>query len=151
VTSLRPNNTLVAVAWLSTLTDLPVGGIATTLPRDPATWQTNGFVTVGPVVGGSPGVEMPTRHPVLQVQTWANGGQSAKPPWNKAEQLAEIILAGCQGAVRPHSSVVLTLPAAYSAARLLGAYGISEPRRLPSDVASYARYEVDIQIDWVPL
>lgn len=144
----RPNTELVAVAWLNTLAGLPAGGIATTLPQDATTWVTNGFVTVGPVVGGAPDTEMPVRRPVVQVQTWANGGQSNKPPWNKAAQLAEVIMAGCTAAVRPHSPVVLTLPANYSAARILGVVAITEPRRLPSDVASYARYVMEIEFDW---
>lgn len=146
-TPLRPNTELVAVALLQSLDGMPASAVATTLPEDGTGWQAAGFVTVGPVSGGGVQLYTHTRRPVVSVHCWANAGQSGKPPWNKAAQLGEIIVAGALG-FRPTG---VTMPAGYGAVKVLGLHTLTEPRRFDRDQASYAHYQLDAEIDWVAL
>jgi hypothetical protein len=144
----RANSELVASAFIAAvLGDSSIVG--TTLPRDNTTWSTSGFAQIV-VAAGIPEIHVPVRRPVIGVQCWASpSGSSTKPPWGKAATLAELILAGCyasSGATR-----TLTLPAGFNAVRMFSAWPITEPRRMPSDVSSYARYGFDMRCDWVDL
>ncbi|MGW6912589.1 hypothetical protein ACWGB8_02005 [Kitasatospora sp. NPDC054939] len=141
--TLRATTELVAVAWLRGV----VGDIvATTLPRNNSTWAASGFVTVG-TVGGTAGMYVPLRSPVVSVDCWAVSPSSGRPPWNKAALLAEQVQAGCwdhEGTPR-----LLTLPAGFPQARVLSAYSTYEPRRVPDDEASYARINLGLSVNWV--
>ena len=133
---LRPTPELVATAWLKTV----VGDrVATTLPKDNATWAASGFCTLV-VAGGTPNLYVPLREPAVGVDCWANNPQSQKPPWNKAAALAEAIQAACYD--HPAIPQVLTLPTGYPAARVLSAYTTGEHRRVHDDASSYARYSI---------
>ena len=164
MTLLLPNSELVALAWLAAVPGLSAAMVGTTLPRLPATgalpgWVTTGFVTAA-VVGGSPDAWMPQAQPVIAVNCWAvnaagNGTPGApinagtKPPWGKAAQLCEQIRAAAymlnrSGAVR---QVALGV-AGYAHAAVQSAVLLSEPRRMPSDPASYARFTFDMQLFW---
>lgn len=146
----RATTDLVAIAWLKGL----VGDIvATTVPRTEAV-KTTGFVTVH-TSGGSAGMYVPMRMPVVLVDCWASPGDSVKPPWNKATALAEAIVDGCldhEGTPR-----LLTLPADYPNARVLSAYTVQEPRRpvvpgggeASADLGSWARIVLGLQLHWV--
>lgn len=145
--SLRPTSELVAVSWLRGVTGLSSSMVATELPADNSTWSASGFVQVMGV-GGSPNIYVPVAQPVIQVDCWAVNPNSAKPPWGKANQLAELIRMGCLD----HANVGRTLtdfPAAYNDARVLTAYPISEPRRIRDDSADFAHYTMDLQFMWV--
>jgi hypothetical protein len=141
--ALRATTELVAIAWLKGV----VGDIvATTLPADNSTWAASGFVVVA-TVGGSANRYVPLRSPVVSVDCWAVSPESNKPPWNKAAYLAELIQAACydsQGTPR-----LLTLPTGYPQARVLSAYSEYEPRRVPDDEASYARFNLGLTFNWV--
>jgi hypothetical protein len=145
---LRATPELVAVAWLKTV----VGDIvATTLPKPAAdgslSWETTGFVTVT-TVGGTPNLYVPMREPVTGVDCWAASTSSQKPPWNKAACLAEAINTACQA----HTSIpqTVTLPAGYPAVQVRSAYATGEPRRIPDDPSSYARYTIPgLVLAWV--
>ncbi len=146
-TILRPTTELVAVAWLAGLFDNPI--VSTTLPK-PATdqtisWADTGFVVVS-TVGGTPNMYHPMRNPVVSVDCWAVNPHSAKPPWGKANNLAETILAACQD----HQNVPrpLTLPGDFPPARVLSAYALGEPQRVPDDQASYAHYNFPLALHW---
>ncbi|WP_435279335.1 hypothetical protein [Streptomyces sp. 1222.5] len=133
---LRPTPELVATAWLKTV----VGDrVATTLPKDNASWAASGFCTLV-VAGGSPNLYVPLREPAIGVDCWANNPQSQKPPWNKAATLAEAIQAACYD----HAQIpqIVPMPAGYPAARVLSAYTTGEHRRIPDDPSSYARYSI---------
>ncbi|MET8826099.1 hypothetical protein ABZX40_13585 [Streptomyces sp. NPDC004610] len=133
---LRATPELVATAWLKTI----VGDrVATTLPKDAASWTENGFVTLV-VVGGTPNLYVPLREPALGVDCWAFNQQSQKPPWNKAAVLAEAIQAACYD--HPAIPQTVALPTGYPAARVLSAYTTGEHRRVPDDPSSYARYSI---------
>jgi hypothetical protein len=143
---LRPTNELVAVAWLNGVTGITSGKVATSLPKDATSWASTGFVRVA-AVGGSTNPHVPLIAPALQIDCWANGGNSDKPPWGQANALAEAIRAACYDT----STVgrTLTLPTGYDIARVRSAYLLGEPVRRESDESSYARYQFDLQLAWV--
>ncbi len=146
---LRANSELVASAFIAAVLGDP-SIVGTTLPRDATSWSASGFVRIV-VAQGVPEVHLPVRRPVIGVETWAApASSSTKPPWGKAAQLAELIVAGCyasSGQVRN-----LTMPVSgYNTVRMFSAWPITEPRRMVSDVASYARYGFDMRCDWVDL
>lgn len=148
-----PTNGLVAVAWLSQrVAGLNDAMVATTLPRDPSKWAAVGFVQATPVTG-LPGRDLPTRHPVVQVDCWAvalsgdGSVNSEKPPWNKAARLAELIVAACESDVQVFSRPV-AMPTGYAGARVLGAYPTTEPATVLDDPSGYARVTFDLAIDW---
>lgn len=143
---LRATTELVAVAWLSDLFDIPM--VATTLPKDQASWSTNGFVIVS-TVGGSPDPYMPVRNPVVQIDCWAVNPTKANPPWGKANNLAETVQAAFYDtAATPRD---LVLPTGFPGARVLSAWTLTEARRVTDDQASYARYSMTAQFTWIEL
>jgi hypothetical protein len=140
---LRATTELVAVAWLKGV----VGDIvSTTLPRDNTSWAASGFVTVA-TTGGSAGLYVPLRSPVVSVGCWAAARDSNRPPWNKAAYLAEQIQAATYDV--DGTSRLLTLPTNYPGARVLTAYTTYEPRRVPDDEASYAHFDFGLTLNWV--
>lgn len=143
-----PTNELVAVAWLSQrVPGITAGQVATSLPSDPAAWAAEGFVQVQAIPGGAPDIDVPVRHPVLQVDTWAATPSSSKPPWNKANRLAELIRVATEEAQTYGRPV--DLPADYLGARVQAAYLVSEVLRVPGDPSGYARFTFDLALDWV--
>ncbi|MET9517417.1 hypothetical protein [Streptomyces sp. NPDC002994] len=145
----RANSELVAVAWLQGATGMEAGQVATTLPTDVSAWEANGFVQVGPAVGGAPQLHYALREPVVQVDFYAVNPASGKPPWGKAASLAELAVAATYDEARMQRT--LTLPAGYPQARVMTAHFISEPRRLPGDDSSYARFQADLAFHWITL
>lgn len=146
-----PQNELVAQAWLRDIEGVPDNAVGATLPADNSTWAASGFVQYM-VVGGSPGVYLPVSNPVMQIDCWAtNAGGSSKPPWGKANYLASLIKNAGYGGVNSPSAPAreVVLPAEYLNARVMAAYALTEPRRLPNDEARYARYQFDMQFRWV--
>jgi hypothetical protein len=141
---LRATPELVAEAWLKTV----VGDrVATTLPKDNSSWAASGFCTLV-VAGGTPNMYVPLREPVIGVDCWANSPSSQKPPWNIAAALAEAIQAACYD--HPGIPQAVTLPAGYPAVQVRSAYCTGEPRRIPDDPSSYARYSIPgLAIAWV--
>lgn len=145
----KANSELVAVAWLQGATGIEAGQVATTLPSDTTAWETNGFVQVPMVVGGSPQLHYALREPVVQVDTWAVNSNSGKPPWGKAASLFELLVAATYDVARMQRT--LTLPAGYPQARVMTAHFLTEPRRIPGDGASVARYSADLAFHWITL
>ncbi|WP_213451592.1 hypothetical protein [Rhizomonospora bruguierae] len=148
----RPTSDLVAVAWCRGVAGIPPGAVATTLPKPGADgvirWADTGFIQVGPVVGGSMGLEMATRAPVLQISCWATNQGSSKPPWGKASQLAQLIVDGTYaGQQYGKRDVSAHLPDSYAGARVMTALA-TEPRRFPGDPGSYARYLLELTLNW---
>ncbi|MGY6019592.1 hypothetical protein [Streptomyces spinosirectus] len=133
---LRATPELVAEAWLKTV----VGDrVATTLPKDNASWAASGFCTLV-VAGGTPNLYVPLREPAIGVDCWAISPGSQKPPWQKAVKLAEAIQAACYD--HPNIPQLVTLSPGYPQARVLSAYTTGEHRRVPDDPSSYARYSI---------
>lgn len=139
-----PTVDAVATAWLKTLAGLPPNGVATSLPADPAAWSELGFVQVQSV-GGLPTVHTPLRHPIVQVDCWANALNAQTPPWGKAGHLVELILLGTF-----FRDPVTVTPARgnYYPACVRSVYPVEEPRRFRDDDAGFARYTMDLCINY---
>jgi hypothetical protein len=143
----RPaNDELVAVAFLRTLTGLS-GIVATRLPTDPAAWSATGFVVVRGL-GGDQHAEIPWNRPNIQVDCYAVNPNSDDPPWDLAADLAAYVCAGARDMTK--LGAALTLRTGYDQARVTG-FATQRPRRQTTDPASYAWYQIDAQLDWVPL
>lgn len=138
-----PSHELVAVAWLKSITGLPTAQIATTLPADNSSWAASGFIQVT-TVGGNPDIDVPTFRPVVQIDCWANNVDSQRPPWGKATHLAERIV-WASYVDRPGS---FDLGASVHTPRLMSVYALSEPRRIISDEAGFARVQFDLSFRW---
>lgn len=144
-----PVTDLVAVAFLRTVPGLPVSNISTTLPKDVSAWA-DGFVqAVG--TGGTPGLYVPLDASVVNISCWATNVGSGKPPWGKANQLAALIKQECLNHAAFPKTLDMTSFGDYTPARVHTTYFLTEPRRIPSDEGSYARYDGDLQINWTPL
>ncbi|WP_149264292.1 hypothetical protein [Actinomadura sp. K4S16] len=145
-----PSSEIVAVAWLRTLPGIPPNGVATTLPGDTSTWHDTGFVTVH-LTGGDPGLHVPQRAPVLQLDCWAANPNSQKPPWGRANALAERIVDACRPAQQRRLMGRIALPAPYQDARVQTANVETEPRRVYPDEARFADYMLELALYWVPV
>jgi hypothetical protein len=141
----NPNSELIAVNYLRSLNLGPSAsfGVGTTLPENKESWK-DGFIQVS-VVGGSPDVDVPTRRPMIQIDTWVPSLNSSKAQWGLANTLAENILAN----LFEDSSIKLSLGPNFKDARIQSGYAVSEPRRVSNDPAGHARYTVDIVLTWV--
>ena len=147
-----PTNALVAVAWLSQrVPGLDGAMVATRLPRELAAWADLGFVQASPVTG-VPDVDIPVRHPLVQVDCWAvsldaSGAVSTRQPIHKANRLAELIRTATELPTAKYSSPV-TMPANYAGALVLSAYPVTEPSEVPDDPSGFARVTFNLALDW---
>ena len=144
-----PTNELVGVHWIKSLANLgyaiPASSVNTTLPADNSTWEASGFIQVQ-MAGGAPDLYLPMNRPLLQVDCWAAKPNSEKPPWGKANNLAELIKAATYDKTTWGN---LTLPATHENARVLGSIASTEPRRVLADEARFAVYTMDLELIWV--
>lgn len=148
-----PTSELVAIAWLGlNVPGLAAGQVGTTLPKDVAAWQDQGFLQVQSIPGGrQPDVDLPLRLPVLQLDGWATSGpSSSKPPWNLANRLLELVRLACEDAQTGKYGKTLVVKADYRNARVQAVYPLTEPARVPEDPSGYARFTMDLAVDWVP-
>jgi hypothetical protein len=148
--ALLANNELVAMAFATEVFG-DSSMVGTTLPEDMTKWKDKGFVQILKV-GGVTGLEIPTRAPVISFSTWANSGSnSKKPPWGRANNMAEMLVIGALK-LRPHRISLANIlgRTGYPDVQLSGGRVIVDPIRLP-DPSSYARYSTDIQLFWVPV
>lgn len=145
-----PNSDLVAVGWLKTLATLASVEKGTTLPKVDTALRTTGFLKTM-IVGGTPAMESPIRRPVINVQSWAApAAGSRKVPWARAAQNAERVWEATQA--RPFAQVVVDLSAigsGYQNARIFTVIAISEPRRIEGDGSDFARFDLDVQVNWM--
>jgi hypothetical protein len=148
-----PNSALVAVAWIGArVPGIVAAQVATSLPRDVSAWQAEGFVQVTPITG-APDVDIPVRHPLVQVDCWAvtvdaAGTISTRRPSNKAWRLAELIRNATETSSALYGKPV-AMPANYDPAIVLSAYPLSEPVEIADDPSGYARVTFDLALDWV--
>lgn len=145
----RATNRLVAVALLASFEGLTDQMVATQLPDDNTTWAASGFVVVQGV-GGTPQMDMGSRHPVVEVTAFAGSGSSSKPRWAQAAHLMEVVCAGLLARSGTHELLVLGtgMPRCW----VDSAFAVSEPREVPqantTTEAPYARMSMDVQINW---
>lgn len=142
-----PNSELVAVAFLKTLHADLATNVATRLPTDTSSWVSKGFVVVSSL-GGSQHPGVPWQRPSVQLDVYAVNEDADDPPWDMASDLASLICAAERDMTKLNQP--LTLRAGYDQARVTG-FAAQLPRRQQGDVANYAWYQIDAQIDWVPL
>lgn len=140
--SLIPTTDLVATNWVKSN---GFGAVGTQLPEDNTSWAASGFIVVT-VVAGTPSIYTRLARPVVQFDCWANNTASAKAPWGKANQLAEMVKDWAWNV--PNQGQKLTIGGSYQDARLLSAYVMSEPRRLHDPNTSYAHYTFDVFMPW---
>lgn len=157
-----PTSPLVARAWLAQIPGITAAMTATSVPRVgtdslPA-WVATGLLTVQ-VVGGSPDPEMPIAQPVVSVKCWAvNATQDPqtgrvaiqnKVPWDRSENLAELVRQASYPAQRDLATKLVTLPVTgYYQATVQSAYMLTEPRPI-QDPTRYACHQFDLQLVWV--
>lgn len=133
----------VAVAWLAALPGLNASMVGTTLPSDESLWSASGYITAA-VTGGSPDTYYRVGRPVVTLNCWGVTSNTGLPPWNKAQNLAEIVRMGTY----LNSWPWLSMPNCDERARVMTAYLAGEPRRHYGDLGDYAAYVVDLALDW---
>jgi hypothetical protein len=140
---------LVAISWIGSISGLSTQIVATQLPADDTSWSGTGFVTVA-VIGGSPNVYLPVKKPVFQVDCYAVKPGSNKPPWWRANVLAETIRYATLQRTGFNRLLSLTAGnASYPSARVQNAYLLTEPRRRFGDLGDYAVYGFDLALEWI--
>jgi hypothetical protein len=144
-----PTSELVAVAWIGSIPGLSTQMVATQLPADDTSWAATGFVTVT-VVGGSPNIYLPVKCPVFQVDCYAVKPGSNKPPYWRANVLAETIRYATLQRTGFNRLLSLTAGnASYPSATVQTAYLTTEPRRHYGDIGDYAGYTFDLALEWI--
>jgi len=146
-----PDTEVVSKAWLLSVPGVPADGVSTQLPEDNSTWAASGFVRIAGIFE-TMNVYSTLRRPVITLETYAVQLNSAKPPWWKANALAEQIVAVTLPTYTgPDLLGKVTLPSAYEAASVLQVNVIRLPRRVPASDVRYAKYRMDLQVFWVRL
>ena len=141
---------LVVTTWLATIPGITAAMVGTTLPRPAAdgtvSWAATGFVQTT-AVGGTPGMDVPLASPVVQIDCWATQSNSDLPPRAKANALAMAVW--WAAALNTGIETVLTLRSGYAGARVMSAYLLGEPRPIYGDASDYARYTMNLAMNWV--
>jgi hypothetical protein len=152
-----PTPELVAQGWLSQrVPELVPAQVAGALPKTADLWTpyagkaTNGygFVTAIAIPGSRPNVHVPRRQSVMMVDCWGAFPSSNKPAWNVAAQLAEAIRNATEASTAKYSTLMTLVLPNYRTAVVLSAYLINEPRRMAGDPSGYARFTLDLEVDW---
>lgn len=142
---------LVVTAWLATIPGITAAMVGTTLPRPAAdgtvSWADTGFVQATTGVGGTPNKDVPLSSPVVQIDCWATQSNSDLPPRAKANALAMAVW--WAAVLNTGIETVLALRSGYAGARVMSAYLLGEPRPVYGDPSDYARYTVDMAMNWV--
>lgn len=144
-----PNTELVGLAWLSQRVPefVGLGNVATTLPLSTA-WPNGGFVQARDLVGGAARIDIPQRRPLLQIDCWAVKPGSSKPRWALASYLAECVRNATESSSAKYSSPV-ALPADYLPAIVSAAFIVGDIRRIENDPSGYARFSMNLEVDWL--
>lgn len=150
--TLPATTTQVLLAWLRQAAGYP--NAATVVPELTG-WVPNPgyFVRVAGVVGGSPGMYVPDRGPVVQVEVYAANAAAAgaasasrKIPRGRAEQRMIDI---CNQTFQFSAGLSLALPAGMKPVWIESIYPVSEVRELPDPAPAVARYSADIFVGWI--
>jgi hypothetical protein len=150
-----PTAELVALGWIKdvvTAYDIATG---TTLQGpDPETqvlsWGATGFVQCA-VVGGSVNGTVPIRQPVMSVDCWAANVNGSRPPWGRANSIAELSVRAARSFNWGDTQRLVTLPSTFGAVLVRDGSVLTEPERRLADEAGYAHYGFELQVSWLPL
>lgn len=160
-----PTTPLVARAWLALIPGITTAMTGTTLPRIPTmalpTWPSTGFLTVQTLTG-NPSPDTMLSQPAVSVKCWAVTASqpdptkpvivSAKPPWTRSEELAELVRHNIYALGRSMAPRNLTLPVSgYGLAAVLSAELLTDPIRIPDDASNYACHQFNLLLHWVPV
>lgn len=152
---LRPTSELVGIGWIKSLPGITPANVASRLPQSTDAWAATGFTVVS-VVGTGSGSQFSRsssaglRWPVFSVDCWAVNPGSGKPPYGKANQLAEVIRLAAEERSGQTPKLITDFPGDYMDARVLSAHmPADEPRRIPNDDGSYAHYVFELALAWV--
>lgn len=147
--ALRPTSRLTGVGWLRlAVTDVRVDDRLPD-PIDTAL-RTDGFIRVA-VVGGSPEMYVPARGAVITAECWiAPSATTGEPSWSTVEQLAERVVAASYDPALTGRLLDLTGFGDYAPARVTSVAALSEPVRRDDDPSDFARFDVDLLINWRP-
>lgn len=158
MTTLLPllaNAELVCLAWIRDIVSTYDVALGTTLQGpDPATqvlsWGDTGFVTCL-VVGGTPNGTVPLRQPVLSIDCWAANVGKTRPPWGRANAIAETIVVASRSIQWGDTQRTVTLPSGYPSVLVRDGSALTEPERRPADEANYAHYGFNLSMSWLAL
>lgn len=156
----RANTDLVGVAWLRLVPRIDSSAVATRLPRyttgdhrgevDVSKLRTSGFVVWRSGIGGAPSGKL--RRPVGVAECWAAPAEgSIQVPWGRASDLAENIFDAATDEFSALDNVAVSLPAGYPAARVLTVRALGEPQKVTGDPSGFARFDINIEINWTEL
>lgn len=141
---------LVTVAWLASLPGFSTAMVGGILPRPGSDgvlpWALTGFVQATTPVGGGSDMYVPMNSPVMQIDCWAAQSNTDLPQWAKANALAETIRWACLA--DDSTQTALTLRAGYAQARVRSAYLVTEPKPVYGDEDDYARYLLNVALNW---
>lgn len=144
--------TQVVLAWLRQAAGYP--NSATVVP-ELSEWVPDPgfFVRVAGVVGGSPGLDIPDRGPIVQLEAYAANlaaagatSSSRKIPRGRAEQRMTDI---CNRTFEFSAGLALALPGGMKPVWIETIYPVSEVRELPDPAPNVARYSADIFVGWI--
>lgn len=147
--TLRPTAELVAQAWLATIPGITSGMVATVLPAKATSWESTGFLVVA-TAGGNSELDIPVHRSLVQVDVACFTADSQRPPWGRADQLAQRVADACYGATSRAAQLTLTAGPSTGRATLFSAWLSSEPQRLYGDDGSIARKRLDVMLAWKP-
>ncbi|HEX8106106.1 MAG TPA: hypothetical protein VF516_00195 [Kofleriaceae bacterium] len=149
------NNELVALAWIRDIVSVYNVALGTTLQGpDPDTqvlsWGDTGFVTAS-TVGGTPNGTVPLREPVMEILCHATNPGKSRPPWGRANAIAETIIEAARSINWGDTQRPVTLPTGYPAVRVGDGSALTEPERRRSDEANYAIFGFTLSVSWLAL
>jgi hypothetical protein len=139
-----PTNELAGIHWLKSLTGIPADKVAIKLP-DVSKWHDTGFVTLDVSPAGQPDMYVPWNNPQFDVYTWAADLNSGKPPWRKANNLAQIIVEA-QWDFSTFGRI--QTPAQYRDVHVASVTVLRHPTPALADDARFAVYLTEITMTW---
>lgn len=145
---LIPDDERVAVAWVRQYVgpDLGNAGVSTKLPK---TLPEDGFITCTLLRPGIALVDLPVHKPLVTFDFWtapsANGG---RPRWGNCAQLVARVTRAMDNDFQTFGKP-LDLGDEFMGARVQAVYKDNEPRRVTDDPNAYARYTLDVNVDWL--
>lgn len=144
-----PFTDLVARGWLRLA--LPFVDVGDRLPKPSPALRAVGFIRTV-TVGGNVDVDVPLRRPIVTAECWVapavEGQGQDYEPWNAAGGLAQWVIDATYRRELMGVEVDLTDFGAYRPARVHTVIANPEPRRVEGDPGHFARYDVDLQINW---
>lgn len=146
-----PTSEKVGEAWLGTrVAGVVPAQVGMTLPKDVSKWADSGFLQLTAIPNTLADVDLPQRRtPVFQLDSWGAKPGSNQPQWSLANRNIELVRIATEDAQTGYYGMPLDLGPDFGAVRVLAAYFISEPVRVEDDPSGYARFTVDLKLDWV--